>query len=168
MTGYPLSTPQSGSVSLEAVFGLVFGALAIIFGLWISFESFQILNRFMPVSGVRPGAIGRSATILTFIFGFRLLSGLALLAGASLFTINEIMRLSGSDAMPWSCLTALLGASFYLLVELVAATYGILNLSAVNAYRTNVGSSVFLIMLFMFLKSIIPIGLIVFSAIRQR
>ena len=90
------------------------------------------------------------------------------MVGAGLFFINEILRLNGSDPMPWSCIIALVAGCFILLVEFGLACYALFNQTAVAAYNINVGANVFLILLITFLKSLIPIALIIFAALRQR
>ena len=112
--------------------------------------------------------LSSSAGILAFIYGFRLLTGLGLLVGGCLFFINEIIRLNGSDPMPYSCIIALIAGCCFLLVEFGVACYGMFNQTAMSAYGINVGANVFLILLITFLKSLIPIALIVFAALRQR
>ena len=158
---------QAG-VSVEAIFALITGFLAIIVGLWVSFGSYHVVNGFTPGTAFSSFGLTGQAGIISVIYGFRLLAGLGILVGACLFFANEIMRVNGSNPMPYSNLIAMIAACFLLLAEFTVACYGVFNLTAMTAYGINVGGSVFVILLFTLLRSLIPVALIVFAALRQR
>lgn len=169
IAGFSGRPMNRGGVNAEAIFALIASFLGAVFGLWISFQSYQIVSWFLPgTTTFESGRLTGQAGILAFIYGFRLLAGLGLLAGGCLFFINEIIRLNGSDPMPYSCIIALIAGCFFLLVEFGLGCYAVFNMTAMSAYGINSGGTLFLILIFTFLRCLIPVAMVVFAALRQR
>lgn len=166
-SGFATNPGQRGGVSNEALIALVVSFLAAILGLWMAYESFKVVH-WLTRSTPPVDSLAGQGRFLAFMYGFQLLAALGMMIGAALFFVNELMRLNGSDLMPYSCIIALVGGCVFIFVRLSLGASLIFTRTAASAYGIMPGATLFKILLSTVFLCLIPIAMVVFAAMRQK